>query len=146
MTHSLVYANPPPPAQLALTSSVTPRVGSFAASSITRGPSFLKKSTFGHKAKNYNPLTEEINQETLAPISTASNRGAAKGSSEGGVAAYDPNGNQVALGGSEDYSDPELRARGKRAGLSHALSMAGIRHKGNRCISSTLSVDGVWRS
>jgi len=119
------------------------KVGSFAAGGITKGASFLKKSAFGRKAKDSNGVTEEIDQETLTPISTASNGGAAKGSSEGGVAAYDPDGNQVALGGSEDNSDPGQRAPGKRAGLSHAPSTAGSPHNRNRSVSSTLSVPGA---
>ncbi|KAG0635305.1 C2 domain-containing protein [Tuber brumale] len=119
------------------------KVGSFAAGGITKGASFLKKSAFGRKAKDPNGVTEEMDQEMLTSSSAVSNGGATKGTSEGGVAAYDPDGNQVALDGSEDNLDPGQRAPGKRAGLSHSPSTAGSPHNRNRSVSSTLSVPGA---
>ncbi|RPB03096.1 tricalbin [Choiromyces venosus 120613-1] len=118
------------------------KVGGFAAGGITKGASFLKKGAFGRKAKDSNGVTEETDQEMQASSSSVSNGGAIKGSGEGGVAAYDPDGSQVALDGSEENLDPGQRTPGKRAGLSPSPSAAGNPHNRNRSVSSTLSVPG----
>ncbi|PWW79118.1 tricalbin [Tuber magnatum] len=118
------------------------KVGGFAAGGITKGASFLKKSAFGRRAKDSNGVAEETDQEILTSDSTVSNGGPTKGINEGGVAAYDPDGNQVALDGPENNLDPGQRTPGKRTGLSHSPSTAGSPHNRNRSVSSTLSVPG----
>lgn len=122
------------------------KVGGLAVGGLTKGASFLKKSAFGRKSKESNNVMEETDAEMQASSSAAANGSGVKGSSKSAVAAFDPDGNEVAVDGAEDILDSGQRTPSKQRTVSDAAAAAaaagGSPHNRNRSVSSTLSVPG----